>query len=64
MQDRSEDLGRYWAIPNGSYPCKYLLVTLLMLLALLLVFCLFCKIIISCVTKCITEPLIKLMMIK
>ena len=37
---------------------------LLTLLALLLVFCLFYKVIVSCINKCVTEPLIKLMMIR
>ena len=38
--------------------------TILMLPAILLVFCLFYKIIASCNIKCVTEPQIKLMMIR
>ena len=38
--------------------------TLLMLLAILLEFCLFYKIIVSSITKCVTETQIKLMMIR
>ena len=38
--------------------------TLLMLLAVLLVFCPFYKIIVSCITKCMLDLQIKLMMIR
>lgn len=43
---------------------NYLLMTLLMLLVILFEFGLFYKIIVSCITKCVTETQIKLMMIR
>ena len=46
----------------GSSWLKYLLITLSMLLAILFVFCLSYKIIVLCITKCVTEPPTKIMM--
>ena len=40
---------------GGSW-LKYLFIILLMLLVVLFAFCLFHKIIVSCITKCMTEP--------
>ena len=51
---------RYWAISNRSSQLKYFLMTLLILLALLVVFY-FIKIV--CITKCVAESLIKIMII-
>ena len=45
----------------GSSWLKYLLLIQLMLLTIPFVFCLFHKIIISCITKCTTEPPKKMM---
>ena len=45
---------------GGSW-LKYLLIIPRMLLAILYVFRLFYKIIVSCVTKCMTEPAMKIM---
>ena len=56
-----DDLLEKW-FGMGSSWLKYLLITLLMLLAILFVFCLFYKIIVSCITKCMTEPPTKIMM--
>ena len=47
--------------PNGNSWLKFLLLALLMLLAILLIFYLFYKIVVSCITKCVTEPPIKVM---
>ena len=46
----------------GGSRLKHLLLVLLMLLTLLFVFCLFHKIIVSCITKCMTEIPMKIMM--
>ena len=54
-------LGNWFGV-GGSW-LKYLLLITLMLLTILFVFCLFHKIIVSCITKCMTEPLTKIMMI-
>ena len=40
----------------------FLLMTLIILLIILFVLCLFYKIIASCLTKCVTEPPMKIMM--
>ena len=48
---------------GGSW-LKYLLLISLMLLTILFIFCLFHKIIISCITKCMTEPSTKIMVIR
>ena len=45
---------------GGSW-LKYLLLIPLMLFTIPFIFCLFHKIIISCITKCITEPPTKMM---
>ena len=45
----------------GDSWLKYLLIIPLILLAMLFVFCLFYKIIFSCITKCMTEPQMKIM---
>ena len=44
-----------WFGVGGSWQ-KYLLIIPLMLLTILFVFCLFHKIIVSCITKCMTKP--------
>ena len=49
-----------WFGVGGSW-LKYLLLIPLMLLTIPFVFCLFYKIIISCITKCMTEPPTKMM---
>ena len=49
-----------WFGVEGSWQ-KYLLLIPLMLLTILFVFCLFHKIIISCITNCMTEPPVKMM---
>ena len=54
-------LGNWFGV-GGSW-LKYLLLITLMLLTILFVFCLFHKIIVSCITKCMTEPPTKIMMI-
>ena len=56
-----DDLLEKW-FGVGSSWLKHLLITLLMLLAILFVFCLFYKIIVSYITKCMTEPPTKIMM--
>ena len=56
-----DDLLGNWFGVGGSW-LKYLLLIPLMLLTILFVFCLFHKIIVSCVTKCMTEPPRKIMM--
>ena len=61
-QTESDDLGIYWVTPNGSSWLKFLVRTQLILLFILLVFCLFYKIVISYLTRCVTEPLIKIVM--
>ena len=58
-QTRSQDLRRYGAIPTRSSHLKYLLKTLLVSLAILFISCLFDDMIVSCITRCVTEPLIK-----
>lgn len=63
-QTRSQDLRRYGAIPIRSSHLKYLLKTLLVSLAILFISCLFDDMIVSCITRCVTEPQIKLMTIK
>ena len=55
-----DDLLGNWFGVGGSW-LKYLLLIPLMLLTILFVFCLFHKIIVSCVTKCMTEPPTKMM---
>ena len=55
-----DDLLKIWFCVGGSW-LKYLLLIPLMLLAIAFVFCLFHKIIISCITKCMTEPPMKMM---
>ena len=54
---------RNWFGAGGSW-LKYLFIILLMLLVVLFVFCLFYKIIVSCITKCMTEPPTKIMLTK
>ena len=56
-----DDLLENWFGVGRSW-LKYLLITLLTLLAILFVFCLFYKIIVFCITKCVTEPPTKIMM--
>ena len=56
-----DDLGNYWATRNRSFWPKYFLMTLLVLLTILLGFCLFYKIVSCSITKCVTEPPIKIM---
>ena len=58
-QTRSQDLRRYGAIPTRSSHLKYLLKTLLVSLAILFISCLFDDMIVSCITRCVTGPLIK-----
>ena len=58
-QIKSDDPGIYCVEPNGSSWLKFLLVTLQILLTILLVFYLFYKIVVSFLTKYVTEPLIK-----
>ena len=53
-------LGNWFGV-GGSW-LKYLLLITLMLLTILFVFCLFHKIIVSCITKCMTELPTKIMM--
>ena len=48
------NLLRTWLGVEGSW-LKYLFIILLMLLVVLFAFCLFHKIIVSCITKCMTE---------
>ena len=52
-----------WFGARGSW-LKYLFIILLMLLVVLFAFCLFYKIIVSCITKCMTEPPTKIMLTK
>ena len=54
-------LKKKWFGVGGSW-LKYLLIIPLMLLAILFVFFLFYKIIVSCVTKCMTVPHAKIIM--
>ena len=49
-----------WFRVGGSW-LKYLLLIPVMLLTIPFIFCLFHKIIISCITKCMTEPPMKMM---
>ena len=58
-----DDLKKKWFGVGGSW-LKYLLIIPLMLLAILFVFFLFYKIIVSCVTKCMTELPTKTMIIR
>ena len=58
-----DDLLKNWFGAGGSW-LKYLFIILLMLLVVLFVFCLFYKIIVSCITKCMTEPPTKIMLTK
>ena len=58
-QTRSQDLRRYAATPTRSSHLKYLLKTLPVSLALLFISCLYDDMIVSCITRCVTEPLIK-----
>ena len=51
---------RNWFGVGGSW-LKYLLLIPLMFLTISFIFCLFHKIIISCITKCMTEPPTKMM---
>ena len=60
-QIESDELVIYWITPNWNSWPKYLLMTLLMLHAMSLAFGLFYKIVISCITKCVNKPLIKMM---
>ena len=55
-QTKSQDLRRYGATPNGSSHLKYLLKTLLISLVHTLPIW---DMIVSCITRCVTEPLIK-----
>ena len=56
-----DGLFRTW-FGMGNAWLKYLPITLLMLLAILFLFCLYYKIIVSCVTKCMTVPHAKIIM--
>ena len=58
-----DDLLKNWFGARGSW-LKYLFIILLMLLVVLFAFCLFYKIIVSCITKCMTEPPTKIMLTK
>ena len=54
-----DDLLKNW-FDVGSSWLKYLLLIPLIILTILFVFCLFHKIIVSCITKCMTEPPMKM----
>ena len=56
-----DDLLKNWFDVGGSW-LKYLLLILLIILTILFVFCPFHKIIVSCITKCMTEPRTKIIM--
>ena len=58
-QTKSQDLRRHGATRTRSSHLKYLLKTLLVSLAILFISCLFDDMIVSCITRCVTGPLIQ-----